>query len=602
MSATSRATTLRALVAIVLACASLAYGASFDLDPFDSAELALAAVNAGLAHPPGQPAHTMLGWLVTRGPWAPLAALTWLSIIPAALSLWIGLRATSSHDGPAEPSPYPRAFALGALLLVLVGLSPVRSVSARVEVYALAALFAMGAAALVRRSQSPRALLATAALWGAAGATNPVLAAQVSWAVLGPLVRARRWRSAIALGVGAVTLTLGAYAYAFAARARETQTLVWSAPSDLRTLRALLTAKDFSSNVSLGAATWLSNALWFVADLFRTGVGVLLAIGLYGLARKDERGERDPWLGSLVFASGVGVAMVAANVVYRANNPDYGGYVLVACAIAAAGVARIVSRTDLRHTKGSVAIALLALAAIGLAWARGRSSHGTRALAQRALEAAPPRAIAVLQSDHLLFAALYLQGVERVREDVIVLNPGWASSRWAWRWAQARDPSLRVDLSPGRTREQRLASALQQRSPGRAVIAENLSLLSLAGGGGSCPRGFVWSTHEGCDSSTRSTVETVRWIRDQAQRAALARSPWDQRLLWNTGLSMGYDARSLGCAGLAVRLFTASLGQEPPAMRACGASPMRGEDTDLLSIDQRAVQRAIDETRPRAVQ
>lgn len=600
MTAPSRAIVLRSLAAIALACGSLAYGASFDLDPFDSAELALAAVNAGLAHPPSQPAHTMIGWLVTRGPWAPLSALTWLSIAPAALALWLGLRAPRAPEDAQDDRRH--ALVCGALLLLFVALSPVRAVATRVEVYALAALFAVGAATLVRRTQTPRALLATALLWGASGAANPVLAAQVAWAVLAPLVRARRWWTALALGAGAVTVTLGSYAYAFAARARETQTLVWSAPSDLRTLRDVLTAKDFSQNISLGAATWLSNALWFVADLLRSGAGALIALGVYGLARKDARGERDPWLGALLFATSVGVAMVAANVSYRANNPDYGGYVLIACALAAAGVARVGSHAKLRHPKGSIALALIALASIALAWTQGRSSHSTRALAQRALEAAPPRAIAVLQSDHLLFSALYLQGVERVREDVIVLNPGWASSRWAWRWAQARDPSLRVDLSPGRTREQRLAFVLQQRAPGRAVIAETLPLLSLAGGGGSCPRGFVWSTHEGCDSATRSTAETVRWIRAQAQRAALARASWDQRLLFTTALSMGYDARSVGCAGIAVRVLSAALDQEPPALRACGSSPMQRGAVDLLAIDARAVQRAIDETRPRAMQ
>jgi len=590
MTPEKRALLVTAL-ALALAHGSLAYSSSFDLDAFDSAELALVAVNAGLGHPPSQPAHTMIGWLVTRGPWSPLAALAWLSITPAVLSLWLALRAHGRRDADAT-----RALVMGATLVAMVGLGPLRAVATRVEVYALAALFAVSAMVLTREHRdSPRALAGAAMLWGLAGASNPVMAAQAAWGVLAPIVRARRWGAAMLVSFGAVAAALASYAYAFAARARETQTLVWSAPSDLRGLWALLTARDFVHNVSPSAATWLSNALWFVGDLLRSGVGIAVALALFGLAKKQDD-ERDPWLGALVFSTLVGVAMVAANVPYRAANPDYGGYVLISCALSAAGIARLVGAAGERAKRATTA-AMIAAGAL-LAMIDGRSSRGTRAIATRAIEGAPRRAIVVLSSDHLLFPMLYLQGVEGLRPDVTVLNAGWASSRWAWRWARAKDPSLAVDLEPGRSREERLRFTLRQRSAGRAVVSEELGLLALGADGELCPRGVLWSSSEGCDASTRSTAATVQWIRDGAQAARAARSIEDERLFLYTAMAMGRAAKGLGCAGLAVRVLSAALGEPTPTVRACSARAERPEPVDILTVSERTTREELERTRP----
>ncbi|MFO0559783.1 MAG: hypothetical protein U0269_17320 [Polyangiales bacterium] len=590
MTPAKRALLVTAL-ALALAHASLAYSSSFDLDAFDSAELALVAVNAGLGHPPSQPAHTMLGWLVTRGPWSPLAALAWLSIAPAVLSLWLALRTFGRRD-----SSVTRALVTGAVLVAMVGLGPLRAVATRVEVYALAALFAVGAMVVTREHRdSPRALAGAALLWGLAGATNPVIAAQAAWGVLAPIVRARRWIAALLVSLGAIAASIASYAYAFAARARETETLVWAAPSDLRGLWALLTARDFARNVSLSAATWLSNALWYVADLLRSGVGVAVALALFGLAKKQDD-ERDPWLGALAFSTFVGVAMVAANVPYRAANPDYGGYVLISCALAAAGLARLVLAASDRSQRAVIA-GLLATAAL-LARDDGRSSRATRAIATRAIEAAPRGAIVVLSSDHLLFPMLYLQGVEGLRRDVTVLNAGWASSRWAWQWARAKDPSLVVDLAPGRARQERLRFTLRQRTAGRAVLSEELGLLALGADGELCPRGVLWSSSEGCDASTRSTAATVQWIRDGAQAARAARSVEDERLFLYTAMAMGRAAKGLGCAGLAVRVLSAALGEAPPSVRACGARAERPEPVDILTVSASAAREELERTRP----
>ena len=80
------------VLVLIAATCSLAAGSGFDLDAFDSAELALAAVTRGLGNPPGQPLHAALGWLLTRLPAPPLATLALLSIVPIALTCAAGVR------------------------------------------------------------------------------------------------------------------------------------------------------------------------------------------------------------------------------------------------------------------------------------------------------------------------------------------------------------------------------------------------------------------------------------------------------------------------------------------------------------------------------
>jgi hypothetical protein len=597
--------------ATVAAIASLSASASFDLDPFDSAELALVAVTAGLGHPPSQPAHTMLGWIATRGPWSPLAALALLSIIPFALAAALALRPPLVRDRRDEdapdspPSPREGALVCVSLALALAGLGPLRSVGARVEVYALAACFAVAGALVVReRSQDRRALVVASVLWGLAGATNPVIAAQSAWAMLAPLIRARRIVAALALGAGAVATTFASYAYTLSARTREAQTLVWSAPRRASDLVSLVFARDFSANVRVGPLAFARNGASFAWDLVTSGVALLIVVGALGFARRDPRTrERDPWLGALVWATLVGVAMVASNVVYAGNNPDYGGYVLAPATLALSGVGGLLlGAPKLVRRVGAAALATIGVL---LALASGRSARVTRALAERALDAAPARALMVLESDHLLFSTLYLQRVEGRRRDLVILNPGWASSSWAWTWVKAQDPSLVVDLAPGRGRERRLATALASRGPSRAVVAETPSTLALAGGGGLCPRAFLWSSREGCGAETRSTVETQRFLRALAQRARAsegARSltiQWDRRLVLFTGATLGAASHSLACAGIAARTYAAALGQEPPSWvsRPCSSRASRVPGVDLFTVDDRALLERIERAR-----
>jgi hypothetical protein len=185
--------------------------------------------------------------------------------------------------------------------------------------------------------------------------------------------------------------------------------------------------------------------------------------------------------------------------------------------------------------------------------------------------------------------------VEHVREDVTILNAGWASSSWAWRWAMARDARLVVDLTPGLGGATRLSRVLRARGAGRAVQSEELSVLALATRGEVCPRGVGWSSPEGCAPGGAGSDAARAVLRREAARAA--RGSWDERLVLYTAGELANDALALGCPGLAARYLAAGLDAAVPAWaqaRACdgrGVSPAGGPD--VLTVSRGDLARAL---------
>ena len=124
-----------------------------DLGFFDSPLLATAAVQFGLAHPPGQPLHTILGGLLVRAlPWlSPLKVLSGLSAAAGALSVVPALSLAErmfettrrAHDSDLDrESVWARRMA--AVVIVLGALhAALWEQSTRIEVYALAVFLAL---------------------------------------------------------------------------------------------------------------------------------------------------------------------------------------------------------------------------------------------------------------------------------------------------------------------------------------------------------------------------------------------------------------------------------------------------------------------------
>jgi hypothetical protein len=526
----------------------------------------------------------MLGWLLTRIGSAPLIALALLSIVPSAVVFLLGATQFEKDSTVVRPRLQLLATAVVASMGALTG--PVRDCSVRVEVYALAAFFVLCA---IHTAQSTRrfAAILTGALLGCAAATNPVVAVQGVGVALLLYTRPGRLRNAVMVVSSAVLVAIVCYGYAAAAVSREASTLVWGAPRDATSWMSLIFARDFAQNISLSLGQTTRNMVAFCGLLLRSGCGEWLLLGLLGLALKNDDKRVDRWFWPAVIATTVGLLMVAANGEYLENNPDYGGYLLVACGLCTRGLVRLCLMREFSRFVSAVSISILLAITVTITWKHGRSAGTTRAIATHTLQHAPVRSIAVLASDHVLFAALYLQHVERMRTDVVIINPGWASSRWAWRWIQAQDPSLRVDLRPGLGRAQRLANTLQNRGD-RAAVAETPLYLSSTQGHtqGVCPRGMLWVTHEGCDATTRSTRSTAEWLSGLRHRADSRRDVWGQRMIRYTAALFADGVRASGCSGVARRIYAAGLGQSSSATGVnCGFVAATTEDPpNILTI------------------
>jgi hypothetical protein len=417
---------------------------------------------------------------------------------------------------------------------------------------------------LVARVQSARGDVGAGVLLGLSASVNPVMALQGAGAF------AVAWRGSVREAVVSCgRMIVGAfigllpYAYPPLVAARASQTLVWGAPHDVRSWIRLITASDFRRNVSASPGTLAENLVHLTRDLAANGALLLMLAGLAAAWVGSDRARARREVFALAIAFGVGVSMIAANVPYLPHNPDYGGYVLVPIALALGAIVRVAEDADgVRSKAFATTLAAVAIGASGFAWKQGRPAGVTRALATEVLASAPAHALIVLGSDHVLFPALYLQRVEGLREDVTLLNPGWASASWAWTWVRARDRSLNVDLSPGLGGDARLTGTLRAREAGRAVLAESPMLLRAVAPGPVCIRGLMWSSGEGCIGVVRWFERTRSWLARHASDAH--DDSWDARTIWFTARSLGDAASSLGCAGAAGALYDAGLGSDAP--------------------------------------
>ena len=125
------------LAALLLGPALLA--ASRDLDWFDGPELALAAVIGGVAHPPGEPLHTLLAGLLARLMPAYLGVAL-ASVLPLCLLAVPMIRLVDHLSPPA--SGRDRLLRGAVVAATLLG-PPSFQTGTRVEVYCLAALFSL---------------------------------------------------------------------------------------------------------------------------------------------------------------------------------------------------------------------------------------------------------------------------------------------------------------------------------------------------------------------------------------------------------------------------------------------------------------------------
>jgi hypothetical protein len=499
---------LRERGSVWLACAVLFtyYAASMarDLSLYDSGELALAAVQLGLGHPPGQPLHTMVGFALAHLPWLPaLVGVALASALPGALTLIPAASLAQSLCGDRSSRAGARAT---PWLLAIVAVHPLLwEPATRVEVYALTTFFAVWA--LARLAAPPAADPAQAArervarlfqagvALGLSASANPLIAACAGAAVApGILERiARRQLPARSLAWAVLGGAIGLLPYAYVPLvAGRDDVMIWGAPRDARSLWSYVSLQDYAHNHELTAGLWLEHmGAWLLFALER-GLLPLLALGLLGsfmFAGRTPLGRVA--VPALLFLL---VGKVAFNVVWNLDVPDYNGYVAAALWVCAAGACAFVAHARAVGRRLAAYALAFVLAVASLAVAPGvlaRTRHHdrvARALAERVLQEAPPRAIVIAFADHFAGSLFYLQESERQRPDVVVLAWGLASSSWHWQRIHQQHPDLAAFAltgkggKPGRVRRFLSANAARPVRVEQHAIAEQLGLPACAGG------------------------------------------------------------------------------------------------------------------------
>jgi hypothetical protein len=264
--------------------------------PVDSGELTLAVWGLDIAHPPGFPLYTLLGWLATHlAPCSPARAANLLSAICAAAAAGaVGVILTrfvrSSHA------------CIAAALCFSLGRSP-WSWATVAEVYALQSLLLACTLALLTGTLSGRTHAMAGYLVGLSLANHLGTAVSVLPALLlmAPLV-------GIAVPVGFLILGLSTYLYV-PARCAAGPLFNWGNACTLRRFIWHVTGKQYQVNLSLDPVQMVRELAAFWSALVRQYPPLLLALVAVGVVLFARRHRR---------ASVALLVLVVGNILYCA--------------------------------------------------------------------------------------------------------------------------------------------------------------------------------------------------------------------------------------------------------------------------------------------
>ena len=494
---------------------------SRDLSLYDSGELALAAVQLGLGHPPGQPLHSLLGFAGSRlFPHSRLFGVNLASALPAAFTLLPAVSLAQCLAGPRLDTTGARCvpWLIGALALHVSLWEP----ASRTEVYSVATLAAVWAIALLLPAcldpqPSAAAPFGSGLALGLSASANPAIAAITALALTPALLHAavcRRmpWSGFVRAFAGGV-LGLLPYAYLPIVAARR-DVFVWGGLHDAASYLRYLTLRDYAHNQTIDLATWLQHALLWLGWAARQLLLPSLVLGLGGFMRARYAvgvGRSVPLLlfcGLLMF--------ISFYVVWHLDVPDYNGYMASAYWIALAGAGGLWARALAnRQRVPAVAIGLCLLPTLIAAphpAQRTRSEDRfARALATRVLVEAPHDAIVIALADHFAGSLFYLQQAEAQRRDVVVLAYGLSSSSWHWEQLQRQHPDLKPSELRGPGGRAGRVRRWLDANAGREVRVEQLGIARELGLS-ACPGGMYLRTGAACAGEPRQNPSTAQLL------------------------------------------------------------------------------------------
>jgi tetratricopeptide (TPR) repeat protein len=412
----------------------------------DGGELALAAANLEIAHPPGYPLLTNVGhvWTILLFFLRPILALNLLSALfaaGAAAFLFLAIKRISDSKSTLQRLMYlalALMFALGQTLW---------SVATGFEVYSLAALLAALIISLLiefHRSLKLSFFYLGCYLFGLA------LCNHLSVLSLGPAMLLLIWRHRdrfafkdYLFALALVILPLSFYAYLYV-RAGFDLVLAWYTPHSLAGLKQQVFAETYQTYLATPRLADLApylRQLWGLCSAEFVAPLTLLALpGLYCQLRRDR------WLAATL------LSIVVTNCALNFNYliPDIAPYYLPSIIIFTIWIAELLhavalrSRTAARIALG-VALVMTAVTAAGnFSRANVSDKTGAEDYAKDLFEYVPSGGLLFCGSDNSMFPALYLRYVEHYRPDCRVyghlptlarlrndLKPDTAVNRWS---------------------------------------------------------------------------------------------------------------------------------------------------------------------------
>ncbi len=423
-------------VVFVVSAAAFAVGAAPWITWYDSAELATAAFQLAVSHPPGQPLHAILGKAFCLIPFGSEAFRTnLLSAITAAVAL-AGVAATGrTLQFALAPGASRRARTLAAVgPAIALGLAAsLMGQATRSEVYAPAfALTAWGDFFAIRsianRQTADTRDLATAAFLAGLGASiHPAAGIAVvlcaGWIVIWIAPRTvLRWRT---IGWAFFATLLGTLVLAYLpARTGPDVMPTWETLRTWSSFKAYALGEAYRINAQGGLAALSAMGLALRSVVLRTGV-LPAALWIAACGWLSVRHAR--WAAAIFGATLLPVVLLSVSP-FEEHNPDLRGYLLPVYALYLASLfPTILATTPERPAIAVAALALLVAAGFGFRRSEWRTAYVLPDLwVDQAMGEPPPKSLVVVESDHVVFGTSYAQIVEGDRPDCGFVTGGFA--------------------------------------------------------------------------------------------------------------------------------------------------------------------------------
>jgi hypothetical protein len=437
----------------------------------DSGELALAARDLGVAHPPGTPLWVLLAHAATRLPWSNVAArvaaasavfaalAAGLMVLVAREALLLALAGSRPADEPAVAPSWVALVPAAVAGLSFAFSRSQWSYATVVEVYTLNILLILAVLFLLLRwgrRGGDVLLYAAAAVFGLALGVHHVTVALTLPALLVVVHRAAgagffRSRRLLIAAAAATLATLAAYAYLPWAASRR-PVVNWGDPATLERIVWHVTGRQYQAYFETSSqaaaqeiATFLRLALRQFGPPFLPLTLLLAVVGGVRLWRRDRRLAL-----ALALLPAANLAFGVAYVIGEDKDAYYLPSFLALTLAAAFGAQAVLAWA--RHRAPAAAAALATLPVVALASSFPYADHSHYVIAAdyvaNALDGMEPGGMLLTGDWQLYSPLLYSRLVEGRRPDVVAIDLNLLRRSWYYAYLERQFPDTIARAHP----------------------------------------------------------------------------------------------------------------------------------------------------------